>query len=182
MNKYAKNLLIGGNIWYLGEGMLGPLFAVFSERVGGDVLDVSYAWALYLVISGILTIVVGRVADKFKCNEQLLVSGYFLNAAGTFAYLLVNNQTKLLFVQAVLGIASALASPTWDALFSKHENRKNGGLLWGLAGGSAEILTGIALVVGGILVTRFSFSTLFIVMGAVQLTAAVYQSKILRMR
>ena len=29
----------GANIWYFGEGMMGPLFAVFTDRVGGDTLS-----------------------------------------------------------------------------------------------------------------------------------------------
>ena len=35
LNKNLKILLYGGNIWYFAEGMLGPLFAVFTERIGG---------------------------------------------------------------------------------------------------------------------------------------------------
>lgn len=36
-SRTARILLLGANIWYFGEGMMGPLFAVFAEKVGGDI-------------------------------------------------------------------------------------------------------------------------------------------------
>lgn len=182
MNRKTRNLLRGANIWYLGEGMLGPLFAVFSEQIGGDVLNISYAWAAYLFASGILTIIVGWAADRFKYEKQLMVLGYILNAAFTFSYLLVNNQRDLLLVQVGLGASGALATPTWQKLYSKHENRKKAGYTWGLADGDAKIITGFAIIIGGLLVTQLSFTSLFIVMGCIQTIAAIYQARILTMR
>ncbi|MFW5719419.1 MAG: hypothetical protein ACOCXT_00120 [Candidatus Dojkabacteria bacterium] len=44
-NKPLLLLLIAGNIWYFGEGMFGPLLAVFAERIGGDLLDITWVWA-----------------------------------------------------------------------------------------------------------------------------------------
>ena len=46
----------------LGEGMLGPLFAVFAQRIGGNILDITWAWAIYLGMTGILTIVADGVS------------------------------------------------------------------------------------------------------------------------
>ena len=45
LTRSLKILLIGANIWYFGEGMMGPLFAVFAEKIGGDILDITWAWA-----------------------------------------------------------------------------------------------------------------------------------------
>lgn len=32
----------------LGEGMPDPLFAVFAQRIGGKILDITWAWAIQL--------------------------------------------------------------------------------------------------------------------------------------
>src|SRR3989338_2702186 len=101
LNKNIRILLTSSNIWYFGEGMLGPLFAVFTERVGGDILDVSWGWATDLIFAG-----------------------------------------HLFFVQAGLGVGLAMATPTWNALYAKHEDRKHDGFEWGLAGGMAKVITG----------------------------------------
>lgn len=63
LSRQAKILLIGGGFWYFGEGLFGPLLAVFTEQVGGDILDISWAWAAYLIVYGVLSIVFGKLAD-----------------------------------------------------------------------------------------------------------------------
>ncbi len=180
LNRYIKILLYGGNIWYFGEGMLGPLFAVFTERVGGDILDVSWAWATYLILAGVLYIVVGKITDKHNNAEKIMVLGYALNALFTFGYLFVSTPWHLFVVQAGLGIAAAMATPTWDSLYAKHEDKKHAGFQWGLAGGEAQIITGIAIIVGGYIVSLVSFNALFLTMGIIQIIATIYQAQILR--
>jgi len=175
-----KTLLYGGNLWYLGEGMLGPLFAVFAERVGGDVLDIAWAWATYLIVTGILQIIVGKITDQKNNKEKIMVIGYALNALFTFAYLLVSAPWHLFVVQAGLGVAAALATPTWSALYARHEDRRHDGFQWGLASGEAQIITGTAMLIGGIIVSRVSFTILFVVMGTIQIVATAYQAQILR--
>ena len=178
--KKEKVLLYGSNLWYLGEGMLGPLFAIFAERIGGNVLDISWAWATYLFVTGIMFIFIGKLSDKEFKKEKLLVLGYFLNAIFTFSYLFVSTTTHLLIVQAGLGVALALASPTWMSLYAKYEDKKHDGYAWGIFGGESYIFTAIAIIVGGLVVTFYSFTILFIIMGIVQTMAAIYQAQILR--
>ena len=96
LNKKERILLYGSNLWYLGAGMLGPLFAIFAERVGGDIFDITSAWATYLIVSGLLIIFVGKVSDKTN-KKKLVLAGYILNALFTFGYLFVDNPLKLLF-------------------------------------------------------------------------------------
>jgi len=180
MNKRIKILLHGSNLWYFGTGMLGPLFAVFAERIGGDILDISWAWATYLIITGLFIILIGKISDRNDNKEKLMVAGYALNAIFTFGYLFVSAPWHLFFVQVGLGIASALAMPTWEALYAKYEDRKHAGFEWGLVGGEGQILMGIAIVIGGFVVNYFSFKALFIIMGTVQVIAALYQARILR--
>ena len=180
LNQKEKILLYGGNIWSFGAGMFGPLLAIFTEKVGGSILDVAWAWAIFLIISGILYINAGKISDHRIKKEDLMVLGYALNALFTFSYLLVQKPMHLFIVQAGLGIASALASPTWMALYSKYEDKKHAGFAWGMAGGESAIFTGIAVIIGGLIVKYFSFDILFITMGVIQLIATVYQAKILR--
>jgi MFS family permease len=179
LERKEKIILYSSDLWYFSAGMLGPLFAVFAEKVGGDVLEISWAWATYLIISGVLIIVIGKISDKFNNKEKLLVLGYFLNTIFTFSYLLVSNATHLFIVEAGLGLASALAWPTGDALYAKYENKNSDGYQWGLFTGGEFIVGGLGLIVGGLIVSHFSFTALFIVMGSVQLIATIYQTQIL---
>lgn len=164
-------LLIADMIWFFGEGMFGPLFAVFTERIGGDVLDISWAWAIYLVVSGLLTVFFGKISDGRISKRSLLIAGYVLNAICTFGYLLIQTPVQLFFLQALLGLAAAMATPTWDALYAKYEDPKHRGFAWGLSDGLQQVFTGIAIVLGGVIVTVSGFSSLFVIMGIVQVAS-----------
>ncbi len=180
MNQKEKVLLYADNLWYLGEGMLGPLFAVFAESVGGSVLDITWAWATYLAVTGIFIMIFGRMSDGTRLKEKMLVAGYALNAVLTFGYLFVSTPTQLLLVQAGLGLAVAMATPTWNALYAKYQDRRHNGYLWGLADGQANLVTAAALVMGGMIINYFSFRALFVVMGCVQIVATAYTARLLR--
>jgi len=180
-NKFESSLLFGSILWFFGEGMLGPLFAVFAGRLGGDVLDIAWAWALFLIISGSLQILVGRLSDRWGKPERLMMLGFLINTLFTFAYILVRTPAHLFIVTAGLGLASALATPTWNALYDKHSFALIRGTEWGLADGAGEIVTGVGLLIGGLIISHYSFTLLFLVMGSVQTIATLYQARILWM-
>ena len=179
LNRNIKILLYGSNLWYFSEGMLGPLFAIFTERVGGSVLDISWAWATYLIVTGLLYILIGKITDEKYNPAKVMVLGYFMHAIFTFGYLFVNKPWHLFLIQAALGVSTALATPTWYALYSKYGDKGYETFQWGLAGGEGQILTAAAIIIGGFIVNYFSFTALFIVMGVTQLIAACYQARIL---
>ena len=142
LNRKLKILLHSSNIWYLGEGMFAPLFAVFSQKLGGNILDVSQVWAAYLVVSGILTVWVGKIPKRVISTAKLMIIGYFLNSLFTFAYIFVSSQRSLLLVQVGLGIASALANPTWNTLYAKYDRRdpsQQSNYVWALEIGRAHV-------------------------------------------
>lgn len=182
-NKVEKNLLWGSNFLAFGQGMLGPLLAVFATRIGGDILDVSWAWAIYLIVTGSLMVVIGKWADRSLMSQRrLMVYGYGLSAIFSFCYLLVSSPAQLFLVQAGQGMALALLEPTWASLYARYENKDHGGLTWGLAYGEWYFITGIAILVGGFIVSAYSFEVLFITMGTLSAFATAYQARILSLR
>lgn len=180
MNKRAiKVLLISNTLWSLGEGMLGPLYALFAGQMGGNVLDISWAWATYLVVKGLASIWVGKVSDRFFSKESLVITGFALNTLFTFGYLGVSSRLDLFAIEAGLGVAGALAGPTWRSLYSHYAGKKSSGWWWGLAVGSDDFVTALGIIIGGLIVAKLNFFGLFIIMGILQLVATVYQAKIL---
>lgn len=179
LTKTTKILLLGANIWYFGEGMMGPLFAVFAEKVGGDILDITWAWATYLVVTGLLYILVGRLLNKKEYKTKVMVAGYLLNAVFTFGYLLVQNPFQLFLVQAGLGISEAIGTPAWDALYANNLSDEMDAYAWGLSTGQSQIVTGIAFGIGGLITHFVSFEALFITMGIIQVIAAFVTAQLL---
>ena len=179
LNAPIKILLISNSLWDFGEGMFGPLFALFSDRIGGSILDISWAWAGYLVVKGVTLIISGKISDKWVAKENLVVAGYALNTLMTFGYLLVHSSTDLMIIEAGLGMAAALTLPSWHSLYARYSKKRNSGFLWGLASGQSDLLAALGMLIGGLIVAKLSFNALFITMGLIQLSATLYQAKIL---
>lgn len=180
LTRQTKILLRGDYLMVFGTGLLGPLFAVFTQKIGGDILDISWVWATYLIVTGIMIVVIGKISDRKIAKEKFVVAGFALSAILTFGYLLVSAPLHLFFLQFGLGIATAISYPTWDALYAQYEDKKHAGYAWGLVDRGEQIIPGIAILIGGLIVRFFSFQALFIVMGLVQTTGAIYQVKILK--
>ncbi len=179
MTKTVKILLVASSLWYFGEGLFGPLFAVFTEKVGGDLLDITWAWSAYLIVTGLMYFFVGRSLQNSKYQEEVMVFGYALNTIFTFSYLMVNSVMTLFFVQIGLGIAESLSTPIWDSLFANDLEEKNNTALWGLATGHTHFVTGIAVAIGGLITYYISFHMLFIIMGVIQALATIIQARLL---
>ena len=102
LSKAERVMLWSSNIWLFGWGMLGPLYAVFAEQVGGTVLELSWVFAMFLVVTGVGVLVVGKVADRVG-HERLLVGGYALSALATYGYLFVDRAHKEISVWVLYG-------------------------------------------------------------------------------
>lgn len=180
LSKRSKILLLSDYFMVFGSGLLGPLFAVFTEKIGGDILDISWVWSAYLIITGVIIIIIGKVSYKWMGKEKLVVVGFLLSAIFTLGYLIVSKPLDLFIVQIGLAFGTALSFPTWDALYAKYEDKKHDGYNWALVDGGEQIVPGIAMLVGGFVVIYLGFRTLFILMATVQFIGAIYQATILK--
>ena len=100
LNKATKILLIASSLWYFGEGLFGPLFAIYAEKIGGNLLEITWAWAIYLIATGIFYAIIGKLFTHSKFKRHLMIFGYGLNALLTFGYIFVQN-TQQLFIWEV---------------------------------------------------------------------------------
>ncbi len=177
LDKKVAILVWSSNIWSFAEGLLGPLFAVFAQQIGGNVLDIAWAWGAYLIVTGVFVIVIGHFSDRVS-KLGLLFAGHSLTAALTFGYIFIHTPLQLVFIQVVLGFAHALTIPAWLALMAQYSAGSKEGSQWGWADGGAKIAGGIAAVFGGMIVAQTSFATLFIIMGILQIVSALYISRL----
>ena len=53
MKRGLKLLLEADGFVLFGFGLLAPIYAIFVEKIGGDVLDAGIAYAIYLFVLGI---------------------------------------------------------------------------------------------------------------------------------
>lgn len=173
-NRAIRILLITNGLVLIAGAMLGPIYALFVEEIGGDLLDASYTFGAFALAAGITTLISGRYADKLKENELIVVLGYGIMGVGFFGYLFVNSIISLLIVQIILGLGEAIYAPAFDALYSKHLDGHKSGREWGAWEATDYFTTAFGAVAGGLLVTFFGFNMVFVAMGLLCFASAIY--------
>ena len=173
-NKAIKILLVTNGLTLVAGAMLGPIYALFVEEIGGDLLDASYAFGVFAFVAGVVTLISGRFTDKIEENELILVAGYAIMGIGFFGYIFVNSIFLLLIVQAIIGLGEAIYGPAFDVIYSKHLDKKKAGREWGAWEAINYFTTAFGAVAGGILVTLFGFNIIFVAMGLLCFASAIY--------
>ena len=173
-NKQIRILLITNGLILTAGAMLGPIYALFVGKIGGDLLDASYAFGAYALTAGITTLISGRYADKLKENELIVVFGYGILGMAFFGYTLVNSMWSLLIVQIIVGLGEAIYSPAFDAVYSKHLDGHKSGREWGAWESINYFTIAFGAISGRFLVTFLGFNAMFIVMGLISFASAIY--------
>lgn len=173
MKNGIKILLISDGWANLALGMLGPIYAIFVEKIGGDILDASWAYSTYMITAGIIMYLLSKWEDREKHKEKFIVFGYAIASLGCFMYLFVFDQLTLLITQATLGFSMAILTPSFDAVYSHYVKEKEEASNWGIWEAMSYIITAIAAVIGGYIVNGFGFKTLFIVMFIISLFSTI---------
>ena len=173
-NRPIRILLITNGLILIAGAMLGPIYALFVTKIGGDLLDASYAFGAYAFAAGITTLISGKYADRIKENELIVVFGYAIMGVAFFGYIFVNSIWSLLLVQVLIGLGEAIYSPAFDAVYSKHLDGHKSGREWGAWESINYFTTTFGAVAGGFLVTFFGFNTMFVVMGLLCFFGAGY--------
>jgi MFS family permease len=172
---HSLKILVGTNALILIAGaMLGPIYALFVEEIGGDLMDASLAGAIFALAAGITTLISGRFADKLKNPKMVVIVGYVIMMIGFLLLTTVNSVWFLFVVQAMIGFGEAIYSPAFDALYSKHIDHHKEGRQWSYWESMNYFTAVIGAVVGGLLASTFGFAVLFVAMASISALSALY--------
>lgn len=171
----ALRILVGTNAMVLIAGaMMGPIYAIFVEKIGGDLLDASLTGGIFSLAAGITTLIAGRYADKLKEPELIVVLGYFMMGAGFLLYTFVDSIIFLFGVQIIIGFAEAIYAPAFDAVYSRHLVKNNAGQAWGAWEAMSYFTASIGAISGGFIVANLGFNAIFIIMAVLCFSSALY--------
>jgi len=173
-NKALRILLVTNGLILIAGAMLGPIYALFVERIGGDLLDASIAGALFALSAGIVSLIFGRMSDRIKHSEYVMILGYVLMGTGFFLYQFVDSVWHLFIIQILIGFGEAIYSPAFDKLYSIHLDAKKEGTEWGAWESMNYFTAAFGALIGGLIVTRFGFNAIFIIMAALSYISASY--------
>ena len=169
MRREMNILLWASAMFMLAGGLFGPIYAIFVEEIGGDILTAGAAYSAFAIASGVLIFFVSRWEDHVKHQENLVVAGFGLSCIGYFGYLLIQNPLDLFIVQIIFGIGEAIGTPAWDGMYSKYLEKGKFVSEWGLWESMDYILAGISALIGGYLASLYGFKFLFVIMFALSI-------------
>ncbi len=164
MKSTLKILLWSSFFINLSAGLLGPIYAIFVEEIGGDLLTAGISYAVFSIATGVLIFFLGKWEDKVKHQANILILGRVLAVIGIAGYLFVKSPLTLFGVQIVLGISEALVMPAFDGLYSKNLSKGKFASQWGYWDAMAYTTMGVSAILGAFVAKQFGFQILFIVM------------------
>jgi predicted MFS family arabinose efflux permease len=173
MTKLSKTLLKASFAGTYAENMLLPIWAGFTEKVGGTLLDAGIGFAIYSMVVGLMTVTLGS-RPWFNLHKRAIVFfGFLMAGCGDMSYILVSNKWELFAVQGFIGIATGLLTPAWDGLYSE-DDADNKTKLWSFCTGGLSFFVGLSAITGALMATYFGFHSLFVVMGLMNLIAVYF--------
>jgi len=179
MQRELKLLLSSSALFLLAGGLFGPIYAVFVEQIGGDLLTAGGAYAAFSVVAGILIFFISRWEDHVRHKEKLVVGGFGLSCLGFLGYLFIQSPFDLFVVQIIFGVGEAFGTPAFDGLYSNHLDRGKFVSEWGLWESMHYIVIALAAIIGGFLANLFGFRFIFVIMFALSLLGLLVSSLLL---
>lgn len=174
LNKSLRVLLTLNTAVTFVVGLFAPFYAIFVQKIGGDLAFVGFSWAVLQIVAGVLTLLFTRWELRVREQELLLAFGYFIRAVVFFSYAFMTSMTQLICTQVLWGIAVAVGVPAFDAVYAAHTTRDGSIVEYGGLEGVTSIAVGFAALLGGLIVKSFGFTPIFITMSATTLFIAVY--------
>jgi MFS family permease len=172
LSRQARLLLKISFLTAFAESMLVPVYAIFTEKVGGSILDAGIAFAAFSIATGVIVTVVGTRSWFQEHIKGFLILGFLGSALCDLSYVFVQNKWQLFGAQIIAGLATGLIEPAWDSLFTddiEHSSARH----WSIWAGGSHMVTGVAALAGGLIVAYGSFTILFISMGLIDTVAIV---------
>ncbi len=174
MNKLSKWLIKASFIGSAAEALLIPFWAVLTQKVGGDVLEAGIAVAIFNIVTGISVILLGKTKFYKEHTQSMVFWGFLISGIGEVSYIFAHTVFALYVVQAIVGISVGVLNPAWDSLYTDDDEEDDSAGRWSFWSGGVELICGIASIIGGLVITYFGFTSLFILMGLLDLVAIYF--------
>ncbi len=180
MKKELQLLLYSSFFFNLAQGLLGPIYALFVEDIGGDIVAAGTSYAIFSIVCGIFIIYMSRWEDKANNLSFLFFISRVLCTISIIGYFFIQTVWQLYVVQFILGIALALGNPPFDSLYSRHVDSAKITSEWGLWEAQYQIVLGISALLGGWIVYLTSFKVLIVCMFILSLIGTLYAYRLYR--
>lgn len=167
--KNYQVLLAAETIFSLSSGILGPVFAIYIQNIGGEnILNVGWAFLLFAIITGLTAIMGGKLSDKHG-KRKLLLLGAALAIPVPFLYIFVTDIFQVFALQIINGLSSGIVWPAWATMLAEATQKDKRATQYGYYAAVESIVPGISTMIASAIVHFFGFQMMFLVMGIISI-------------
>jgi len=172
VNNLIKILTFSDVLIVSGWGLINPIFAVFltQQIKGGNLELVGLSTAVYCILRSALKIPFARLIDSVKGEIDdfaLMAAGSAVMSLVPFLYFFATTNVQILLLQGLLGVSSAMVSPGWLAIFTRHIDKHIEAEEWGLYNAMVGLGGALTGALSGFLAEKIGFRPLFLIVGIV---------------
>lgn len=164
MNK-QKNLyktLVSLLFFYsLGLNALTPLWAHFTEHIGGDIRSSGYALSSFFFSFGIASLFTSKIEAKYPHYKMYISAAYLILCLTSLSYFIIDKTYELYVIQCVIGIACSLLGPAFDTIFGNNLKPGKEAKGWGLYISVTCLAIGSSTLIGAQLMHYLSYEAVF---------------------
>ncbi len=173
--------MITGNAFYVfAESLLSPIFAIFvvNKIAPGQIKIVGFAIAIFWLTKSIIQIPLAKYLDKTKKEDDdlfALVVGASIIVLVPIFYIFINSVYVLFLVQIIHAVGAALYVFPWNAMFTRHIDKKQIGFEWSMNSSALGFGVVIAAFFSGLIAEYIGFNAVFIIAAIFfALTSVIY--------
>lgn len=179
INRVIEFLTFSDILMLSGWGLITPILAVFvTEQIeGGDVALAGFAMAIYFLVKSILQVPIARFIDS-RPNERYdfwaMIFGSLLISLTAFLFVFASLPWHVIAIQVVAGVARAFSYPAWNAIFTRHIDKREEGLEWSLYYTTTDLGAALTAGLGGLLAASFGYDLVFWIVGITSLAGTAF--------
>lgn len=167
MNRTMRLLMLSDIFVLTGFGLIQPILAIFinGDVAGGTVLTAGLASTIFLVIKSLVQLPFGRYIDGHTRKTRWLMIGTMLMAGVPVIYLSADSIYHVYLAEAIYGLGSGLAYPTWLGLWSTNLDKGKESFQWSVYSTSTGLGTAATGTLGAASASLLGFRVTFIFAG-----------------
>lgn len=167
MNRTMKMLMLSDIFVLTGFGLIQPILAIFINDgvTGGNMLTAGIASALFLLTKSLVQLPFGKYIDGHARKMQWLMIGTLLMALVPIIYVTAHSIYQVYLAEAIYGLGSGLAYPTWLGLWSANLDKGKESFQWSIYSTSTGLGTAATGAAGAAISTLLGFTATFMLAG-----------------
>ena len=172
MHRNIKLLLLASTLIHAGANLLAPVYAVYIEQIGGNLLDAGIAVGIYAILKGILYFLFDKVDESKFSKRVMMFTGYAIMGLGYLTYLFAQTPHHVFIIQGILAVGETIINPSWCATIAVSLEEGKERHIYSHFYGYRSLFEGLAAILGGLFAMQFGFNVVFGCMAGLALTSA----------